>query len=234
MSDSIESPRHHVIAVDGPSGSGKSSVSRAAATHFGFRYLDTGAMYRAVAVWMHEHGVDVKDPAAVGARVADVVLDSGTDPTLPTISIDGNDVSEAIRTEQVTSMVSAVSAVPEVRTAMVDRQRAEVNEAIEAGIGIVVEGRDIGTTVLPNADLKIFLTADQEARAARRTAQDEAEGRGGEVEATAASLAARDAADSSRKASPLTKAEGAIEIDATFLSFQEVVEQVVGLIRGDQ
>lgn len=233
MSDLNASPRHHVIAVDGPSGSGKSSVSRAAATTFGFRYLDTGAMYRAVALWMHEHGVDVLDADAVAARVPDVVLASGTEPTLPTISIDGVDVSEAIRTEQVTSMVSAVSAVPEVRTALVERQRWEVDEAVKAGTGIVVEGRDIGTTVLPNADLKIFLTADQEARAARRTAQDEAEGRGGEVAATAASLAARDAADSSRKASPLTKAEGAIEIDATCLSFQEVVEQVVGLIGGN-
>ena len=234
MPGSSEQPRHHVIAIDGPSGSGKSSVSKAAASTFGFRYLDTGAMYRAVALWMSEHGVDVNDVAAVAANVENVVLASGTDPLNPGIFVDGRNVEAAIRTEDVTSAVSAVSAVPAVRTAMVARQRAEVEEAVAAGTGIVVEGRDIGTTVLPNADLKVFLTADQEARAARRAAQDEAEGRGGEVEATAESLAARDAADSSRKASPLTKAEGAIEIDATFLSFPEVVAQVESLIRGVQ
>ena len=122
-----------------------------------------------------------------------------------------------------TSIVSAVSAVPEVRNYLVGLQRAEVAAAFRRTYRNVVEGRDIGTTVLPDADLKIFLTADQEARAARRTAQDQQEGRGGEVNATAQSLAARDAADSARKASPLTKADDAIVVDATFMTFDEVV-----------
>lgn len=222
-----------VIAVDGPSGSGKSSVSRAAASQFGYRYLDTGAMYRAVALWMSEHGIDVSDPQAVAAEVPNVELRSITDPANPGIELAGRDVEQAIRVDAVTSIVSAVSAVPEVRQALVQRQRDEVTEALNAGTGIVMEGRDIGTTVLPNADVKIFLTADQEARAQRRAAQDQQEGRGGEVDSAAASLAARDAADSSRKASPLTKAEDAIEIDATFLSFDDVVQRVVEIIRGD-
>lgn len=234
MSESTQVLRPLVIAVDGPSGSGKSSVSRAVAEKFGYRYLDTGAMYRAVALWMHQHGVDVSDPAAVAALVDDVDLKSGTDPSAPSISIDGEDVGEAIRTDAVTAMVSAVSAVPEVRAMLLERQRAQAAAAMQADTGIVVEGRDIGTTVLPDADLKIFLTADQEARAARRTAQDQQEGRGGEVSATAASLAARDAADKSRAASPLTKADDAVEVDATFMTFDEVVDRVTQLVVGEQ
>ena len=234
MSDVTLASRPLVIAVDGPSGSGKSSVSRAVAATFGFRYLDTGAMYRAVALWMHQHGIDTSDPASVAAQVANVELTSGTDPDAPTISVDGVDVAEAIRTDAVTAMVSAVSAVPEVRAMLLDRQRAEAANAKAAGTGIVVEGRDIGTTVLPDADLKVFLTADQAARAARRTAQDQEEGRGGEVDATAQSLAARDAADKSRAASHLTKAEDAIEIDATFKTFDEVVDLVTQLVIGEQ
>ncbi len=233
MSGPNESLPHLVVAVDGPSGSGKSSVSRAAAKTFGYRYLDTGAMYRAAAYWMKQQGIDVNDANAVAAQVPNIVLESGTDPQCPAISVNGRDVEAAIRTDEVTSIVSAVSAVPEVRTAMVELQRAEVATAVKDGTGIVVEGRDIGTTVLPGAGLKIFLTADQAARAARRTAQDEQAGRGGEVTATAASLAARDTADKSRIASPLVKANDAVEIDATFLSFDDVVARVEALIRGD-
>lgn len=233
MSGANQTSPHKVIAVDGPSGSGKSSVSRAVATTFGFQYLDTGAMYRAAALWLAEHDVDPADADAVARQVPNISVTSGTDPQNPGIFIDGRDVEAEIRTEQVTAMVSAVSAVPQIRSAMVDRQREIVAAALAAGTGIVVEGRDIGTTVLPTADVKIFLTADQAARAARRAAQDEQEGRSSEVSATAASLAARDAADKSRVASPLVKADGAVEIDATFRSFDEVVAVVVDLVRGD-
>ena len=225
--------RNRVIAVDGPSGSGKSSVSRAVATSLGFRYLDTGAMYRAVALWMAEHGIDTKDAAAIAEQAGNVVLASRTDPQNPSISVDGRDVEQEIRTQEITDIVSAVSAVPAVRRNLVERQRHEVGAALKSGTGIVVEGRDIGTTVLPDADIKLFLTADQAARAARRTAQDQQEGRGGEVSATAESLAARDAADSSRTASPLVEAEDAVKIDATFLTFDEVVERVLDLISGE-
>ncbi len=233
MSEPRVETRNRVVAVDGPSGSGKSSVSRAVATSLGFRYLDTGAMYRAVALWMREHGIDTDDSLAVAEQAHNVVLASRTDPQDPSISVDGRDVEEAIRTQEITSIVSAVSAVPAVRQSLVQRQRDEVESALNSGTGIVVEGRDIGTTVLPDADVKIFLTADQAARAARRTAQDQQEGRGGEVLATAESLATRDAADKSRAASPLVEAADAIEIDATFLSFDEVVERVLRLITGE-
>ncbi len=231
MSEELKRRPAFVVAVDGPSGSGKSSVSRGIATMFGFRYLDTGAMYRAVAWWLLRNDVDVNDAHAVVSRLPEIEIENGTDPLRPFIAVNGTDVSREIREQFVTSAVSAVSAVPEVRAAMVQAQRAEVIAARDDQAGIVVEGRDIGTSVLPDADLKIFLTADNAARAARRAAQDNDEGRHAEVAQTAADLAARDAADSSRTASPLVQAHDAIEIDATALGFDEVVAEVERLVR---
>ena len=230
MSEELQRRSAFVLAVDGPSGSGKSSVARGIATMFGFRYLDTGAMYRAVAWWLLRNDVDVNDARTVGQRIPEVVLENGTDPQRPLIVVNGTDVSREIREQFVTSAVSAVSAVPEVRDAMVAAQRAEVAAAQESGVGIVVEGRDIGTTVLPDADLKIFLTADNEARAARRAAQDNEEGRHAQVGQTAADLAARDVADSSRAVSPLLQAKDAVVIDATTLGFDQVVADVERLV----
>jgi len=230
MPENLQRRSAFVVAIDGPSGSGKSSVSRGIATMFGFRYLDTGAMYRAVAWWLLRNDVDVNDVDAVAARIPQVVIENGTDPARPYIMIDGTDVSREIREQFVTSAVSAVSAVPDVREAMVNAQRAEVAAAKKDGVGIVVEGRDIGTTVLPDANLKIFLTADNAARAARRAAQDNEEGRAAQVGQTANALAARDAADSSRKVSPLTKADDAVVIDATTLGFDQVVSEVERLV----
>ncbi|MBW8481162.1 (d)CMP kinase [Actinomadura sp. PM05-2] len=211
--------------MDGPSGSGKSSASKGVARALGLRYLDTGAMYRAMTWWMLEHGVPVEDAAAVAARAAEPVLESGTDPDRPTIAVDGTDVSEPIRTRTVTNAVSAVSAVPEVRARLVELQRA----AIGAG-GIVVEGRDIGTVVAPDAPVKVYLTASEEARAARR-ARDLAADPGASVAVTQAEQARRDRLDSSRKASPLAKAADAHEIDSTELSLAEVIEAVVRLTK---
>ncbi|NQU37285.1 MAG: (d)CMP kinase [Actinobacteria bacterium] len=230
MPEDLQRRPAFVVAVDGPSGSGKSSVSRGIATMFGFRYLDTGAMYRAVAWWLLRNNIDVNDGTAVAGQIPHVHIENGTDPQRPFIMIDGTDASQEIREQFVTSAVSAVSAVPEVREAMVAAQRAEVLAAQQADVGIVVEGRDIGTTVLPEADLKIFLTADNAARAARRAAQDNEEGRAAQVGQTAADLAARDAADSSRKASPLTQADDAVVIDATKLGFDQVVAEVERLV----
>lgn len=207
--------------MDGPSGSGKSSTSRGVASRLGLRYLDTGAMFRAVTWWMLQHGVDPSDPAAVGARAADPVLASGTDPAAPTITVDGTDVAGPIRTQQVTTAVSAVSAVPEVRKVLLGLQR----EIIGAG-GIVVEGRDIGTVVAPDAPVKVYLTADPDARAARRTA----ELAGTTVEATEQDLIRRDKLDSGRAAAPLTRADDAHHIDTTGFSLDEVIEQVVRLV----
>ncbi|MEV5445966.1 (d)CMP kinase [Streptomyces sp. NPDC052644] len=220
MSDTVHSV---IVAIDGPSGTGKSSTSKAVAAELGLSYLDTGAQYRAITWWMITNGIDVDDAAAVADAAGKPVIVSGTDPSHPTITVDGVDASGPIRTQEVTSKVSAVSAVPEVRTRITELQRSI---AAAAPHGIVVEGRDIGTTVLPDADLKIFLTASAEARAARRAG----ELKGADVSATREALIKRDAADSSRKTSPLAKADDAVEVDTTELTLQQVVECVVTLV----
>ena len=215
-----------VIAIDGPAGSGKSSVSRAVASRLGLRYLDTGAMYRAITWAVLEAGVNPDDAAAVATFIAHPpVIDSGTDPGDPTITVNGVDVGEPIRGQRVTDAVSAVSAVPEVRSHLVDHQRRYVADSPG---GIVVEGRDIGSVVLPDATVKVFLTADASVRAQRRAAE-RIDGTDPSLAATEAALLTRDAKDSSRPVSPLTRADGAVEVDTTHLSFDEVVEAVVSL-----
>lgn len=208
-----------VVAVDGPSGSGKSSTSRGVATRLGLRYLDTGAMFRAMTWWLLRHGVDVRDAEAVAACVHEPRIESGTDPAAPTISVDGTDVSAEIRGDEVTAAVSPVSAVPAVRQRLLELQRATVGDG-----GIVVEGRDIGSVVCPGAAVKVYLTADPDARAARRAAE-----RGGDLAATHASLLSRDQIDSGRAAAPLVMAEGAVHLDGTAHTLDEVVDQVVAL-----
>ncbi|HET6857762.1 MAG TPA: (d)CMP kinase [Streptomyces sp.] len=235
MSDTVENaartaPAAVIVAIDGPSGTGKSSTSKAVAVKLGLSYLDTGAQYRAITWWMLTNGVDVTDAAAVANAAAKPVILSGTDPAAPTITVDGVDASGPIRTQDVTSKVSAVSAVPEVRAIITGLQRS-IAKGAEAGI--VVEGRDIGTTVLPDADLKVFLTASPEARAARRSG--ELKGKDStDLAATREALVKRDAADSSRKTSPLAKADDAVEVDTTELTLQQVIECVVTLIEEKQ
>lgn len=229
MSESGREPDRVVIAVDGPSGSGKSTVARGVARALGLRYLDTGAMYRAVTWAALQQGVDPADAAAIGDLATTVRLEMGTDPSAPSVSVDGADASVAVRTEAVTAAVSAVSAVPAVRTAMVRRQR----ELIGSG-GIVVEGRDIGTTVAPDATLKIFLTADPAARARRRGLEIAGETLDAAVlDRTREDLLRRDAADAGRTASPLTQAADAVVVDSTDLGPDEVVARVVELLQVD-
>jgi len=210
-----------VVAIDGPSGSGKSSTSRGVATRLGLRYLDTGAMYRALTWWMLRHDVPVDDPAAVAARCTEPEIVSGTDPSAPTITVDGVDVAVAIRTTEVTGAVSAVSAVPQVRARLLALQRSVID-----GGGIVVEGRDIGSVVAPDAEVKVYLTADAAARAARRAAEEG----GSDLSATETSLLARDRIDSTRTASPLTMAEGAVHVDTTPYTLDEVVDLIARLV----
>jgi cytidylate kinase len=221
--DRLGDPRDEglVIAIDGPSGSGKSSTSRGVAVRLGLRYLDTGAMYRAITWWLLRQGVDVHDPAAVAARVEEPEILSGTDPLGPSIIIDGVDVGMAIRSDEVNAAVSPVSAVPAVRARLVELQREAIGEG-----GIVVEGRDIGSVVAPDADVKVYLTADPAARAERRAAEAGVT----DVEATRDSLLARDRIDSGRSASPLVMAEGAVHIDGTAYSLDEVIDLVVSLV----
>jgi cytidylate kinase len=223
-----------VVAIDGPSGSGKSSTSRGVARALGLAYLDTGAMYRAMAWYMLDRGVDVHDPLAVAARAGEPRLTSTTDPLAPTIAVDGVDVSEPIRGAAVTGAVSPVAAVPAVRERLVALQREVVAQSLAGGSGIVVEGRDIGSVVLPDATAKVYLTADPAARAARRAAQDAgSDGAAADtasVAATAASLAARDAIDSTRAVSPLTMAPGAVHVDGTHDTLDEVIARVVAIV----
>lgn len=214
-----------VVAIDGTSGSGKSSTSRGVAERLGLRYLDTGAMFRAITWWMLTHEVDVRDAEAVAARVEEPQVVSGTDPTRPTITLDGADVGVEIRSDAVNAAVSPVSAVPAVRARLLREQREIIAEAIADGPGIVVEGRDIGSVVWPEAPVKLYVTADASARAARRAAET-----GGDTEATRASLEARDVIDSGRATAPLVRADGAVHLDTTPYTLTEVIDQVVALV----
>jgi cytidylate kinase len=237
MTPTADPASRAVVAVDGHSGSGKSSVSRGVARALGLRYLDTGAMYRAVTWAVLRAGTDLADPAAIARTAAVADLAWSTDPDESRVEVDGTDVSAAVREPDVTRAVSAVAAVPAVRARLVELQRRAVADAAALGRGIVVEGRDIGTVVLPDADLKVWLVADPQVRAERRAAEDVAAGRITEgearaaVEAVAADLARRDAADSGRSASPTTRADDAVVVDATHLTLDEVVAAVAALVR---
>jgi CMP/dCMP kinase len=197
-----------VIAIDGPAGSGKSTVARAVAALLGWTFLDTGAMYRAVTWEALERGIDVHDAAGVAALAADVRL-----TTLPRVTVNGRDVEDEIRNDDVNVAVSVVAANPDVRASMVERQR-EI--AAAQPLGTVVEGRDITTVVFPHAPVKVFLTASLEERA-RRRGGDEGE----------ASVARRDEADSTRVASPLRQAEDALVLDTTGRDVDDVAEEIV-------
>jgi cytidylate kinase len=213
-----------VVAIDGPSGSGKSTVSRRLAAALDGRYLDTGAMYRAVTWAVLRAGVDPHDNDAVAKIAADVPLEVGTDPGDPHIRAAGVDVDTEIRGPRVTAAVSAVAAVPAVRALLVARQRE-----IIAGAGrIVVEGRDIGSVVAPDADLKVYLTASARERARRRSAEVAAD-----LTATAADLARRDRLDSTRAADPLRQAADAVVLDTTELGIDEVVARLRDLLVAD-
>jgi CMP/dCMP kinase len=210
-----------VVAVDGPSGSGKSTVSRRLAIALGARYLDTGAMYRAVTLAVLTAGIDPQDAATVAKVAREVKLTSGTDPAQPSITLDGVPVDREIRSAAVTGAVSAVAAVPAVRALLVSRQR----EIIAAAGRIVVEGRDIGTVVAPDAELKVFLTAAPAERARRRSVEE-----AGDLAATAADLARRDQLDSTRRADPLARAIDAVVLDSTSLDIDEVVARLRELL----
>ncbi|MUL40746.1 (d)CMP kinase [Streptomonospora sp. PA3] len=213
-----------VVAIDGPSGSGKSSTARGVASARGLRYLDTGAMYRAMTWWMQHHRIDIGDAAAVAEAAGRPDITMGTDPAAPTVRVDGTDVAREIRTQQVTAQVSAVSAVPAVRERLVAMQREIIAQARRSG-GIVVEGRDITTVVAPDAPVKLYLTASAEARAHRRSGELS----GSDVAAIQADLARRDLLDSSREDSPLTRTADALELETTGLGLDEVIALVVEL-----
>ena len=208
-----------VIAIDGPSGSGKSSASRGVARALGLRYLDTGATYRALTWWLLSHGVDTADPAAVVRHVGTPRIEVGTDPDNPWTRVDGRDVSAGIRTREVSNTVSAVAAIPEVRARLNALQRAVI---AAARTGIVAEGRDIGTVVAPGAVLKVFLTAGGQARASRH-----AEDQGTTVAITEADQARRDRLDTAQSG----MAADAVQIDSTDLGLDEVIDLITRMAR---
>ena len=215
-----------LIALDGPSGSGKSTVARAVATELGWRYVDTGATYRAATLAVLRAGADLSDDEAVAQVVAAARIDVSTDPARPAVQLEGEDVSAVVRGPEVTAAVSAVSAVPSVRSHLVALQRRLAGDT-----GAVLEGRDIGTAVFPDAPVKVFLDASEQVRAERRAGDTDAGVAGGTVGAVAADLARRDRLDSSRKASPLQPAPDAVHLDSTGLDAQQVVDRVLELAR---
>ncbi len=238
--------RNLVIAVDGPSGSGKSSAARGTATVLGLRYLDTGAMYRAVTWWMLEHNVDLADTGSVAARAGGLTIEVSTDPAEQHIRVDGIDITAQIRNRRVSNVVSLVAAVPDVRRQLIAQQQAIIADAVTTAGGIVAEGRDIGTVVAPGAAVKVFLTASEQVRAERRAAQLAGRQPGSPLPAAAAAVpeAARPAGEPApnadqtraeqaqrdrRDAAQSQMAAGAIEIDATELGLDDVIGRIVGL-----
>ena len=216
-----------VVAIDGPAGTGKSSVSRGLAHALQARYLDTGAMYRIVTLAVLRAGIDPADQTAVGAASSTVKLSVGFDPDEDRSYLDGEDVSSEIRGDEVTQAVSAVSSVPTVRTRLVGLQRT-----LADGPGnVVVEGRDIGTVVLPDADVKIYLTASAETRARRRNDQNVAGGFIDDYDSVLADVRRRDHLDSTRAVSPLRAASDAVVVDTSEMTESEVIAHLLQLIK---
>lgn len=214
-----------VVAVDGPAGTGKSSVSRGLARALGARYLDTGAMYRIVTLAILRAGVDLEDPEAIAAA-CEVPMSVGYDPDVDRAFLGAENVSAEIRGDEVTRAVSAVSAVPAVRTRLVSLQR----ELASGSDAVVVEGRDIGTVVLPGADVKVFLTATAETRAKRRNDQNVTAGLPDDYETVLADVRRRDHLDSTRAASPLRPAEDALIVDTSDMTEGQVVAHLLELV----
>jgi cytidylate kinase len=216
-----------VVAVDGPAGTGKSSVSRRLARALGARYLDTGAMYRIMTLAVLRAGIDLADEAAVGAFAATVQMSVGYDPDVDHCYLGAEDVSVEIRGGEVTQAVSAVSSVPAVRSRLVGLQR----ELAAGPSSIVVEGRDIGTVVLPDADVKVFLTASAETRAQRRNEQNVAAGMADDYDGVLADVRRRDHLDSTRAVSPLRAADDAVVVDTSQMTETEVIAYLLELVK---
>jgi cytidylate kinase len=216
-----------VIAIDGPAGTGKSSASRGLAHVLGANHINTGSMYRIVTLAALRNGVDLSRPDAIAAVAERTEFSVSFDPDYDHAYLAGEDVSDEIRGDAVTTAVSAVSAVPAVRTLLVQRQRELIAEAGS----VVVEGRDIGTVVLPDADLKIFLTATAEERARRRNAQNIANGLGDNYESVLADVQRRDHLDSTRAVSPLHAADDAVVVDSSDMTESGVVAHLLELVR---
>jgi cytidylate kinase len=215
-----------IITVDGPAGAGKSTVAQMLAVRLRLTYVDSGATYRAAALKALEAGLDPDDERAVAELIAKTEIRFTADGVEPHVLLDGKDVTADIRTSEVTLAAARVSRLPEIREKLVKLQRS-----FACGRGVVMEGRDIGTVVFPEAPLKIFLKADAGERARRRLEQDRKEGRAATLEQTTDEIRRRDQLDAERRISPLVVARDAIEIDSTHLTADEVVERILKLVR---
>jgi cytidylate kinase len=215
-----------VVAIDGPAGAGKSTVSKRLTSLLGYRLLDTGALYRSVALSAKRRGVSYDDAGALAAIAAGLVVNFQLDGMTNRVFLSGEDVSAAIRTPEVSEGSSIVSAVPEVRAALLQLQRELAGKG-----GVVAEGRDVGTVVLPDAGAKFFLTASDEVRARRRVEELRAAGIAAMYDETLAEMRRRDERDSSRAAAPLVCAPDAIVVDSSVLAIDEVVDQMVQIVR---
>lgn len=209
--------KEFIVTVDGPAGSGKSTIAKIIAKKYGFTYLDTGAMYRMIALYALENSIDLQDSKAIETMLKNTKLDIVGNQFF----LNGKDVSDEIRTPRVSAIVSPVSAIKEVRVKFVDLQRE-----ISKGKSVILDGRDIGTVVFPSGDVKIYLVASPEERAKRRLKEYEEKGVEADYESVLASIKERDFIDSTRKESPLKKAEDAHEIDSSTMSIDEVVEVI--------
>lgn len=218
-----------IVAIDGPAGAGKSTVARQLAERLGFRYLDTGAMYRALTWWCLEQGVDLGDADAVTAAAERFPLGIGTDPDAPDVTVDGTDVATAIREPRISTNVSAVAKILPVREILRVMQRRLINEAGEATGGVVAEGRDITTVVAPEAPVRILLTASEEARLARRSRELHGAADADAVEATRSQVVDRDKADSAVSEFTVA-ADGVTTIDTSHLDFDGSVEAVLQVV----
>jgi cytidylate kinase len=217
-----------VVALDGPSGTGKSTVAKRLAGALHARYLDTGAMYRAMTLAVLEAGIDPADPAAVAEFAPKVDLAIGIDPAAPTVHLAGADIATEIRAQRITSSVSAIAGVPAVRAVLISAQQRIIADVLGTGGGIVVEGRDIGSVVAPDAGLKVYLDASPEARAKRRSRQDAAAGRMTTVDKTRADVDRRDGLDT--RTTPLRPAQDAIELDTTHLDVNGVIAALLSMV----
>ena len=214
-----------IIAIDGPSGSGKSTLGRMLARELGLLYIDTGSMYRAVALAVIESTVNESDDLAVGSLAERIDIDLGGDPDSLRVSLNGKDVTERVRAEEVTRVSSIVSTIPAVRRAMVRRQR-ELGKR-----GAVMNGRDIGTVVFPDADVKFYLDANIRERAERRLAEEREINPGATYEQTLADITERDRRDTTREDSPLIAAEDAIIVDSTGMAIDDVFAKMMMIVR---
>ena len=220
------------IAIDGPSGSGKSSVSRAVARALGVGFLDTGAMYRALTWWCLERDIDLTDADAVAAAARDLPLAVGTDPDAPTVSVDGTDISQAIRTTRVSTSVSAVATNLQVRAELQQRQRDLMAQIAQETGGVVAEGRDVTTVVAPDASVRVLLTASEEARLRRRSAELHGSTDAAAVEATRDQVVRRDRDDST--VSTFTEAApGVVLVDTSDLDFDQSVAAVLAVVTAE-